>query len=485
MREFDLIVIGGGSGTAVGDAAADRGGDVAVVEPGPLGGACVTRGCVPSKGLIHRADVVEGIRRAGEFGVDADVEGVDFASITAEVRETVFEKAEHMERQLRKSDRKTLFDAEARFVDERTVEVDGEELRGEQVVVAAGARPSVPPIDGLEDADYLTSAEALYLDERPDRLVILGGGYIGAELGHFFGEMGAEVAIVGRSERLVPREDAAAGEAVTAAFEERYDVYAGHEATAVEERDGEVVVTAEPSDGEEDGGGGGDGDNGDETVEVSGDELLVATGRKPNTDRLDVKAAGIETTDGGFVETDEYLESSVDGVWALGDIAGPPLFKHAADYEARVVARNAVLDGEEEADYTGLGHAVFTSPRVAAVGKTEAELRDDGVEYESARAEYADVPLGMVAKDERGFVKVLASLDGEILGCHVVGEEAPTLLHEVLVALRSGGGTVDDVAETIHVHPARNEVLLKAFDELAEIPYAGTPDWSDVTMGEE
>jgi len=480
MREFDLVVIGGGSGTAVADAAADRGGDVAVVEPGPLGGACVTRGCVPSKGLIHRADVVEGIRRAGEFGVDADLGDVDFASITAAVNDVVFEKAQHMERQLRESDRKTLFDAEAEFVDERTVAVDGEELRGEQVVVAAGARPSVPPIDGLEDTDYLTSAEALYLDERPDRLVILGGGYVGAELGHFFGEMGAEVAIVGRSERLVPREDRAASEAVTAAFEERYDAYAGHEATAVEERDGEVVVTAEPSNGD------GDGEDGNgNAVEVTGDELLVATGRKPNTDRLDVEAAGIETTDGGFVATDEYLESSVDGVWALGDIAGPPLFKHAADYEARVVARNAVLDGEERVDYTGLGHAVFTSPRVAAVGNTEAELRDDGVEYEAARAEYADVPLGTVSKDDRGFAKVLADPDGEILGCHVVGEEAPTLLHEVLVALRSGGGTVDDVAETIHVHPARNEVLLKVFDELAEIPYAGTPDWSDVTMGEE
>lgn len=479
MREFDLIVIGGGSGTAVGDAAADRGGDVAVVEPGPLGGACVTRGCVPSKGLIHRADVVEEIRRAGEFGVDAGLEGVDFASITAEIEEAVYEKAENMERQLRESEDKTLFDAEAEFVDERTVAVDGEELRGEQVVVAAGARPSVPPIDGLEDADYLTSAEALYLDERPDRLVILGGGYVGAELGHFFGQMGAEVAIVGRSDRLVPREDQAASEAVTAAFGERYDVYAGHEATAVEERNGEFVVTAEPSKGDGD-------DGGDETVEVSGDELLVATGRKPNTDRLDVEAADIETTDGGFVETDEYLESNVDGVWALGDIAGPPLFKHAADYEARVVARNAVLDGEERVDYTGLGHAVFTSPRVAAVGQTEGELRDDGVAYESARAEYADVPLGMVSKDDRGFAKVLADPDdGEILGCHVVGEEAPTLLHEVLVALRSGDGTVDDVAETIHVHPARNEVLLKAFDELAEIPYAGTPDWSDVTMGEE
>jgi len=478
MQEFDLIVIGGGSGTAVGDAAADRGGDVAIVEPGPLGGACVTRGCVPSKGLIHRADVVEEIRRSGEFGVDAELGEVDFPSITAEVRDVVYEKAEHMERQLHESDRKTLFDAEARFVDERTVRVDGEELHGEQVVVAAGARPSVPPIDGLEETDYLTSAEALYLDERPDRLVILGGGYVGAELGHFFGEMGTEVAIVGRSDRLVPREDQAASEAVTAAFEERYDVYAGHEATAVEERGGEVVVTAEPSNGDD----AGEGDGG---VEVTGDELLVATGRKPNTDRLDVEAAGVETTDGGFVETDEYLESSVDGVWALGDIAGPPLFKHAADYEARVVARNAVLDGEERVDYTGLGHAVFTSPRVAAVGNTESELRDDGVEYESARAEYADVPLGMVSKDERGFAKVLADPDGEILGCHVVGEAAPTLIHEVLVALRGGSGTVDDVAETIHVHPARNEVLLKAFDELAEIPYAGTPDWSDVTMGEE
>ncbi|SNZ03223.1 dihydrolipoamide dehydrogenase [Natronoarchaeum philippinense] len=471
MQEFDLVVIGGGSGTAVGDAAADRGQSVAIVEPGPLGGACVTRGCVPSKGLIHRADIVETIRSAGEFGVDASVDGVTFEAIVEEVHDTVHEKAEHMEQSVEASDRKTLFDAEARFVDERTVAVDGEKLRGEQVVIAAGGRPSTPPIDGLDAVDHLTSTGALFPDERPDRLVILGGGYIGAELGHFYEAMGVDVAIVGRSDALLDREDDAVSEAVTTAFEERCDVYTGHEATAVEDDGEEITVTAErTADGE--------------TVEVTGDELLLATGRRPNTDRLAVEEAGIKTDDDGFVETDEYLRTTADGVWAVGDIAGPPLFKHVADYEARIVAENAVLGREEAVDYTGVGHAVFTSPRVASVGETEAELRDTDTAYESARAEYGDVPMGMAAKEDRGFVKVLAAPDdGEILGCHIVGDEAPTLLHEVLVALRSGSGTVADVAETIHVHPALNEVVLAAFDELADVPYSGTPDWSDVSMG--
>ena len=469
MREFDTIVVGGGSGTLVGTAAADEGDSVAVVEPGPLGGACVTRGCVPSKALIHRADLLEEIRRAERFGIDATVEGVDLAAITEEVRDTVYGKAERMEEELRDSENHALYQTEGRFVDERTLEVGDERIRGERVIVAAGARPLIPPIDGIDDVDYLTSTEALWLDEPPEHLIVIGGGYIGTEMGHFYGSLGSEVTIVGRSDVLAAREDADVSEALTAAFEDReeFDVRTGHAASEVEEENGEFVVTAETDDGEE--------------SEIRGDELLVATGRQPNADRLEVENAGIETDDDGYVETNEYLETTADGVWALGDIAGPPLFKHAADYEARHVAMNAV-DGERRAvDYDAVAHAIFTSPQVASVGKTEGELDDEGVEYEVGRFEYTDAPLGLVSKDDRGFVKVLAGPDGEILGCHVFGSHASTLVHEVVMAMSSGSGTVNEVVEAVHVHPALNEVVLGAFDEVATVPHTGSPDWSDAS----
>lgn len=468
MEEFDLLIVGGGSGTQVGTLAAERDMSVAVVEPGPLGGACITRGCVPSKALIHRADVLRECQHADRLGLDIEIGDVDLGAITDDVRKTVYEKAEHQKENLRESDNHTLYDGTARFVDERTVEVRGvdERVRGDRVVVAVGTHPVEPPVDGLDSVDFLTSEDALYLDEQPTELAILGGGYIAAELGHFYATIGTEVTIVQRGDSLVPREDPDAREAVTGAFEDREGctLHLGHEATAVEERGDRIELRAE----------------GDEEISVEADELLVAAGRKPNTDDLGCENAGIDLDDAGFIEVDEELATSAAGVWALGDVIGAPLFKHAADHEARTVAANAVAERGEAIDYTGMAHAVFTEPQVAACGKTEAELDEAGREYESARFEYGSAPMGLVSR-ESGFVKVLAD-EGEILGCHIVGPEASTLIHEVSVAGRVGEGTVEEIAEAIHVHPALNEVVLGAFDDLADPLLSTAPDWSDVSM---
>ncbi|MFU8869556.1 dihydrolipoyl dehydrogenase [Natronococcus sp.] len=482
MDEFDIVVVGGGSGSQVATAAAEEGLEAAVIEPGPLGGACITRGCVPSKALIHRADVVDEIRRAERFGVDATLEDVSYGEITSSIRETVYGKAERQAKSLEKAKNVALYRGEGRFVDERTLEVDptddadGDEprrVRGETIVVAVGGRPTVPPVDGLEDIDFLTSDDALYLDERPDELVVIGGGYIAAELGYFFGALGAEVSIVGRSEQLVPREDDDVSAAVTDGLERYCDLHTGYEAAEARETDGGVAVTAEPAD---DGGTDGDGSG---AVDLEADDLLVAAGRRPNTDTLEPENAGVETDERGYVETDEFLETSVDGIWALGDVLGDEPYKHAADYEARVVATNVLETVKRAVDYGAMPHAIFTSPRVASVGRTEGELEEDGREYESARVSYDAAPLGVILDPGEAFVKVLAAPDGEILGCHVVGPRAPTLIQEV-VATMDGGGTVDDVANAAHVHPALSEVVYATFDELSSSPYSTAPDWRDV-----
>ncbi len=241
MESYDIVVLGGGSGSQVATAAARQGLEAAVVEPGPLGGACITRGCVPSKALIHRADVMEDVRGAEAFGVAAQLKDTDYGEITASIHDTVYEKADNQEASLRDSENVTLYRGEGRFVDDRTIEIEPndegketQEISGETVVIAVGGRPMVPPIDGIEDVDFLTSDDALFLAERPDELVIVGGGYIGAELGYFFGALGAEVSIVGRSGRLVPREDDAVSAVVTESMETYCDVYTGHEAAEVE-----------------------------------------------------------------------------------------------------------------------------------------------------------------------------------------------------------------------------------------------------------
>ncbi|WP_436346558.1 dihydrolipoyl dehydrogenase [Natronorubrum sp. FCH18a] len=478
MESYDIVVIGGGSGSQVATAAAEADLEAAVVERGPLGGACITRGCVPSKALIHRADVVEEVRRTEEFGIAAELGDVDYGEITSSIHDTVYEKAEKQESSLEDADNLTLYRGEGRFVDDRTLEVDPNdrdadsvEVQGETVVLAVGSRPMVPPIDGLEDVEFLTSDDALFLDDRPDELVIVGGGYIGAELGYFFGAIGADVTMVGRSETLVPEEDGAVSEVVTDSLAKYCDLYTGYEAAEVSQDGNRVVVTAAPSDDDDDG----------DAVDFEADELLVATGRRPNTDTLDLDATGVDADDKGYVEVDDRLETTADGIWALGDIVGEQPFKHAADYEAKVVTANVVDGADREPDYSAMPHAIFTSPQVASVGRTESELEEAGTEYESATVPFDAAPLGMILEADDGLVKVLAAPDGEVLGCHIVGPQASTLIQEVVVAMDSGSGTVDDVADPVHVHPALSEVVYAAFDELSSSRYSTAPDWRDVS----
>nr|WP_275542307.1 dihydrolipoyl dehydrogenase [Halorubrum sp. Eb13] len=470
MQEFDFIVIGSGSGLDVANAMAGRGDSVAVVEEGRLGGTCLNRGCIPSKRLLYHADVMETIEGAGAFDIDAEVTGVDFAEIVRKVNEDVAESADSIRRGLASSDAHDLFSGTGRFVDDRTVEIgdgddEGAALRADTVLVATGTRPSIPPIDGIDDVDYHTSTEALRLESPPDRLVIVGGGYIAAELGHFFGTFGSDVTIVGRREHLLPEADAEVGEAFTDRYADRFDVYAGYEAIAADEADGEVTVEARAypeADSVRAGGETVGAPEEAEDVTVAGDALLVAAGRRPNTDALNLDATGVETDAAGFVETDEYLRTDAEGVWALGDVVGEYMLKHSANHEAKAVIRNLLGDEPEPVDYSAMPFAVFASPEVAGVGAREADLREADAEYATRTYAYGDTARGSAMQAE-GFVKALIDLDGNIEGCHIVGPEASNLIEEVVVAMTAGSGTVADIRDAVHVHPALSEVVDRAF----------------------
>ncbi|WP_086889421.1 dihydrolipoyl dehydrogenase [Natrarchaeobaculum aegyptiacum] len=459
--EFDVLVIGSGSGLDVANAAARRGQSVAVVEKGPLGGTCLNRGCIPSKKLLYHAEVMETVERADEFGIDVEVGDVDFADIVRDVTDDVAESAASIHHGLQASSQHTLLEGEGRFVDDREIEiVDGPDAakraRADTVLVAAGTRPAMPPIDGIDEVDYLTSTEALQLEEPPERLVVVGGGYIAAELAHFFGTFGSEVSIVGRRPNLLPEADEEVAAAFTDRYADRYDVYAGYEAVAASETHGEVTVEArpyppawhDPADRDD--------------VSVSGDALLIAAGRRPNTDLLNLEATGVETDADGFVVTDDYLRTTADGVWALGDVVGEYLLKHNANHEAATVVRNLFGDDLEPVDYSAMPFAVFGSPEVAGVGAREQDLREDDQAYAVRTYRYEDTARGSAMKAE-GFVKVLIEPDGRILGCHVVGPEASNLIEEVVVAMTAGTGTVWDIRESVHVHPALSEVVDRAF----------------------
>jgi mycothione reductase len=457
MKEFDLIIIGAGSGLDVASAYTSRGKSVAVVEPGPLGGTCLNRGCIPSKMLIHHADIIQEVEDSEKFHIDAEVNDIDFKEIVEEVNEEVRQDSQQIEKGIENSENHTLYRTEAEFIDNETLDVSGadqeeDEITAEKIVVAAGTRPFVPPIDGIEDVDYMTSKEALELAEKPDDMVVIGGGYISNELAHFFDAMGVEVTILERGDVMLGHEDSEVSEKYTQIARERFDVHTGFSASEVSQEGERISATAENGEGE--------------TREFEADELLVAAGRVPNTDNLKVVNTDIETDESGFIEVNEYMQTSLDHVYALGDIIGQHPFKHAANEEAKVAMINSFVGNKKEIDYTAMPHAVFSSPQIAGVGKTEQELEEEGVEYRKATYDYEKTGMGMALKEEDGFVKVLAGENGEILGCHIIGPHASQQIHEVLVAIKSGSGKVSDIQDTIHIHPALNEVVQRAFNQL-------------------
>ncbi len=317
------------------------------------------------------------------------------------------------------------------------------------MIIAAGGRPFVPPIPGLEGTPYLTSDNALRLMSQPRRLVVLGGGAIAAELAHFFGGLGTEVTIVERGPTLLSGVEADVARAFTEVYKRAFDVRLSTNLTRVDYTNGVFSLTLE-----RDGA----------TSDLSCDALLIATGRVPNTDTLNVAATGVELDERGFIKTDEYLETGVKGIWALGDIAGNYMLRHNSNLEAAYVAHNVLNYADKQpADHHGMPFAVFASPQVGSVGMTEAEARKTGRKLRVGRAEYSDVTYGISLHDNDGFVKVIADAETrEILGCHILGADASILVQEVANLVRMRQKT-DAITQAIYIHPALPEVVQKAF----------------------
>lgn len=448
---FDLIVIGSGSGLDVAVAAAGHGVRVAIVEKGPLGGTCLNRGCIPSKMLIHSADVLEAIRNARTFGITVKGYEVDFPSIVDRVTAEVDGESRSIEDALSKSENPVLFKGACRFTGMKQIEVNGMTLKAEKVLIAAGSRPKIPEIEGLKESGYITSDEALRLKVQPRVLTIIGGGYIAAELAHFFGSLGTEVNIIHRNEYLLNNEDEEISKAFTRAFGEKCNLLTSFEPLSVK-RDGDTYAVKARN------------IRTGEVKELASDQLLVAVGRVPNSDLLNLGSTGVAVDGRGYIKVNEYLETSVPGIFALGDIIGKYPFKHAANLEAEYALQNILSPDEKVAvDYTAMPHGIFTSPQIASVGSTEQELRSKGAEYLVAKWPYIESGMGKAIEDRVGFVKFLLEKKTlKILGCHIMGSDATTLIHEVVVAMKSGGGTAFSILDAVHIHPSLSEVVQRA-----------------------
>jgi mycothione reductase len=458
LQEFDLIVIGSGSGLDVANAAYQHGLRVAVIEKDRMGGTCLNNGCIPSKLLIHSADVAETIKRANLFGIEVHGYDIEFEKIVQKVNSITDSDSDKIRNAFDGLDNPKLFPKECKFIGPKTITIVGDDsdiiITAEKILIAAGSRPRIPNIKGLEGTGYLTSDEALRLKKQPHILTIIGGGYIACELAHFFGALGTKINIIQYKDVLIPNEDEEVSQKFTEIFSKKYNVCVGYETEYVSrENDNKFHVVAR------------EGISG-KSLEIVSDQLLIAAGRIPNSDTLDLEKTGVRVGEKGYIKTDRFLETDVNGIFALGDIIGRYLFKHNANHEARYAFNNILHpDKKIPVNYAAMPHAIFSSPQVAGVGFTEQQLKKEGIEYQKSIYSYINTAMGLALEDRDGFVKFLADkTNGKILGCHIIGSEASVLIHEVLVAIRAddNGGTVDNIIKTVHIHPALSEVVARA-----------------------
>ncbi len=452
-QAFDLIIVGAGSGNTI-PGPEHAGWKIAIIEKETFGGTCLNRGCIPSKMLIHAADVAETIHTAATFGLAAQIAHTDWDRIISRVWQRIDPIAAAGAQWRQSQPDMTVFTGEAHFLDAKTLEVNGQRLSAPHIVLAAGSRPAVPAIPGLEQVPYHTSDTIMRLPSQPPRLVILGGGYIGVELGYFFGALGTEVTLVHRGTHLLQREDAEVSQRFTECYPRHCTLLLSTQIQRVQPQ-GEAIALDLLVDGS--------------PRQITCDVLLLATGRIPNTDVLDVSKAGIAVSAQGRIVTNPFYETTVPGIWALGDITNPHQLKHAANADARVVAYNIAHPSSPRRgnDYA-MPHAVFTSPQVASVGLNEREAQEQGVPYLVGKRAYSDTAYGWAIDDTTSFVKILAHPHTrQVLGAHIIGPHAALLLQPLVNAMRFGE-TVEQLAhETLYIHPALTEVVEQALLDIA------------------
>ena len=454
MQHFSLAIIGSGSGNTI-VPRDDAHGPVALIEAGVFGGTCLNRGCIPSKILVHTADVAVQARTASDFGIDAEVTGVDWPSI----RDRTFSKIDRISaagrRARAESDHVTLFEGRARFAGPRELLIDGTtRITADRIVVATGARPTIPAVIADAGVDFWTSDTIMRIGELPASMVIVGGGSVAAEFAHIFSGLGIEVHLINRADTLLETLDTDVSERFTALARQRWDVHLSANITGVHGRDegGATVIL-------EDG------------TKVAGDLLLVAAGRQPNTDDLGLDLAGVKVRDDGRVQVDEYGRTTADGIWSIGDASSPFQLKHVANSEARTVGHNLTHPEDLRAlRHESVPATVFTNPEIATVGARIQDLAGKRP-YVQATQPYHDTAYGWALQDTSGFCRLYADpVSGTLLGAHILGYQASLLIQPLVQGMSSGQSVASMARGQYWIHPALAEVVENA---LLKLPLDG------------
>lgn len=454
VKKYDVIVVGSGCGMIIAEEATARGLKVALVDKGPLGGTCLNLGCIPSKILINAADRIVEIQEAPKLGIKVEVSNVDFSAIMKRMRKSIKEGQEHIREGILAAENLDFYQGEGHFVTDYTLKVNGERIRGEKIFLASGSRPFIPPIKGVDTIDYLTNESVLQLKERPDSLIIVGGGYVGVEYGHFFAAMGTKVTILEMAGRLVLAEEPEISELLKEKLSERMDVYTNAQVAEVKKKEDSVAAVIRDQ-------------NSGKEKELTARKIMMAVGRRSNADLLKVENTGVETDQRVFIKVNEQLETSKKNIFAIGDVNGQQMFTHVANREAALVAHNALHGANLKMDYSAAPHAVYSHPQIASVGLTEEKARKTH-QVLVGRTRYLDVAQGEAMMEKEGFAKAIVEQDsGKLLGFHIIGPYAPILIQEVINAMTSGGH-VDEIQGGMHIHPALSELIPRTLIELEE-----------------
>ncbi len=456
MKEYDLIAFGTGSAMNIVAPLIERNPrmKVAVIENEKAGGICLTRGCIPSKMLAYPAELVHDIRRAKEFYIDAKIKSVDGDALLRRVQEDVDKESKMIEHSLRNHPSVDYYDKTASFVSDYTIDVGGKEIYGEKILLCTGSKPLVPPIPGLKEAGFITNREFFYsLKKLPKSIAIIGGGFVALELGHFMAMFGTEVHVIEMHPDIIMAEEPEARALVRRELSSVMHFHLGYKAKEVRKAMGKKVVVAENREGK--------------TIEIKADEIMVATGRAPWKE-TNVEKTGVKTDERGWIITDEFLRTTKEGIWACGDANGKYLFKHVANYESEIVYYNAFRNANAKVDYHAIPHAIFTTPQVAGVGMKEEEAKKKH-EILVGEYKYENTAMGEAMRLKDYFVKVIVDKDTyNILGATIVGPQASVLIQEI-INLMYTREQASAMYRAIHIHPAMNEVVQRAFYNLREV----------------
>lgn len=465
-ESYNLAVIGGGTaGLVTAAGAAGLGAKVALIEKHLLGGDCLNVGCVPSKGVISAGRAARAIRDAARFGVtiEGDVK-IDFAKAMNQMRETRAEISHHDSAERFSDLGVDVFFGDACFVDNETLNVNGQDIKFSSAVIATGSSPVVPPIDGLGDVDYLTNETIFSLTELPERLAVVGGGPIGSEMAQAFAQLGSKVILIQSDERILSHDDPDATEVVAKSMEsDGVEILYNSRAQRTTNSDnGAITVTIES-------------DNG--SSERTVDALLISVGRKPNTDGMCLDKVGVEVTKKG-VTVDDRMQTTNSKIFAAGDVCFKYKFTHVADFLARNVIQNALFMGSKKASSLVIPYCTYTTPELAAVGINETAAKEDGLEYDVYKIGFDEIDRTMLERETAGFAKVLTKKGSDkILGATIVGPHAGDLIGEITLAMTHGLG-LGDIGSTIHPYPTHAEVLRKLGDRYNKTKLTSTVKWA-------